>query len=207
MAKRKVPEEYRRKLPHIQPGNAVFFVTFNLKGSLPAHIVDILNEEYIDSKNSLLNNSKEKNDAYNNYKDQIDDLLDYGKYGNHWLKDPAAAEIVCNSLYFLDGKEMKLICYSVMSNHVHFVAYKLKKPLQKIMHSLKSYTSKECNKKLHRKGSFWQREYFDRLVRDRNDLDKKIKYTINNPVKAGLVDHWKEHPYTYCRPEFLDTNF
>jgi len=39
MPKHKIPEEYRRKLPHIQPQNAVFFVTFNLIGAMPLHIL------------------------------------------------------------------------------------------------------------------------------------------------------------------------
>ena len=91
-----------------------------------------------------------------------------------------------------------------MSNHVHFIAYKLTKPLNIIMHSLKSYTANQCNDALKRQGRFWQREYFDRIVRDRNDLAKKIEYTINNPVKAGIVNHWKEYSFTYCRSEFIE---
>jgi hypothetical protein len=34
---------------------------------------------------------------------------------------------------------------------------------------------------------FWQPESLDRIIRDRNDLAEKINYTLNNPVKAGLV--------------------
>ena len=199
-----MPEEYRRKLPHIQPAKAVFFVTFNLKDSLPPHVVAELNENFADIKNNLLNSPKTKQQAYEDYNGQIDDMLDAGEYGHHWLKDPALAQIVANSLHFLDGKGFKLICYSIMSNHIHFVAYNLRKPLYRIMHTLKSYTANECNKVLNRNGEFWQREYFDRVVRDRNDLDEKIKYTINNPVKAGLTNHWKEHLFTFCRTAFLD---
>jgi len=182
----------------------VFFVTFNLKDSLPSHLVAELNENFANIKNNLLNSPRTKQQAYDDYTDQIDDLLDAGDYGHHWLKIPALAQIVANSFQFLDGKEFKLICYTIMSNHIHFIAYNFKKPLYRIMHSLKSFTATECNKVLNRKGEFWQREYFDRIVRDRNDLDRKIKYTINNPVNAGLTNSWEEHPYTFCRTSFLD---
>ena len=198
------PTEYRRKLPHIQPEEAVFFVTFNLRGAIPAHILSKLNKDYAAQKRNLLNTPKRKRKADEDYDEQINDILDSGKYGKHWLKEPAVAQIVANSFHFLDGRDFSLICYCVMSNHVHFVAYKLNKRLYKIMHSLKSYTAMECNKILNRSGPFWQREYFDRIVRDRTDLAIKIKYVINNPVKAGLVDLWDDYPFTYCRPEFLE---
>jgi hypothetical protein len=51
---------------------------------------------------------------------------------------------------------------------------------------------------------FWQAESFDRIVRDRTDMAEKIKYTLNNPVKAGLVDDWKKWEWSFCRPEFLE---
>ena len=51
------------------------------------------------------------------------------------------------------------------------------------MHSLKSYTANECNKVLNRSGTFWQREYFDRIVRNRNDLTKKSYELLNNDQK------------------------
>lgn len=72
------------------------------------------------------------------------------------------------------------------------------------MHSLKSYTANKCNKTLERNGSFWQREYFDRLIRDQNDLAQKVKYVLNNPVKAGLVERWNEYPFSYCHPDFIE---
>lgn len=204
MAKDKVPEEYLRKLPHIQPQNAVFFVTFNLRGAMPSHVIDKLNDDYESIQCNLDKSSKIKKEAFDNYNDQINDVLDKGEYGPHWLKNHNVAKVVADSFHYLDRKEFKLICFCIMSNHVHFIAYKLIKPLNKIMHSLKSYTANDCNNILKREGAFWQREYFDRIVRDRNDLSDKIKYTINNPVKAGIVNHWAEYPFNYCRPEFLE---
>jgi hypothetical protein len=35
-------------------------------------------------------------------------------------------------------------------------------------------------------------------------MAEKIKYTLNNPVKAGLVDDWKKWEWSFCRPEFLE---
>ena len=40
---------YRRNLPHIQPPGATFFITFNLTGSIPKHIL----QQYITEKRKL----------------------------------------------------------------------------------------------------------------------------------------------------------
>jgi putative transposase len=45
----------------------------------------------------------------------------------------------------------------------------------------------EANKALGRKGSFWQIEPYDRLVRDENEYFNTLRYIVDNPVKAGLV--------------------
>ncbi|MBI9069394.1 MAG: transposase [Salinivirgaceae bacterium] len=198
------PESYRRKLPHIQPNDAVYFVTFSLKDSLPKHMVAEFSEAFGSIVGNMMNNTQIKAKAYKQYDEQIEELLHSGKYGNQWFKNPEVAQVIIDCFQYLDGRDFKLVCYCIMSNHVHFIAYNLKKSLHKIMHSLKSYSANECNKLLNRKGSFWQREYYDRIIRDRNDLAHKIKYIIEKPVKASIVGNWRDYPFTYCRLDFID---
>jgi hypothetical protein len=51
---------------------------------------------------------------------------------------------------------------------------------------------KEANRLLGRTGPFWQREYYDHLVRDEADFVRCIDYTINNSVKASLCERWED---------------
>jgi hypothetical protein len=69
-------------------------------------------------------------------------------------------------------------------------------PLASILHSWKSYTANEANKILHCEGEFWQREYHDHLIRDDEDFDWCIAYTVQNPVKAGLCERWEDWPWS-----------
>jgi len=71
------------------------------------------------------------------------------------------------------------------------------------MHSLKSYTSTHANKALNRTGAFWTHESFDRVIRGRVELQAKVNYVLNNPVKVGLVSHWSEWKHNYIRPEYM----
>lgn len=191
--------EYWRKLPHIQPKDGVFFVTFRLTGTIPKSIII----EYQNKKEST-KTKKEKLENSEEYFKEIEDILDSATIGPTWLKNKAIAKVIIESFSFMDHKYFHLICYCIMSNHVHFIAYNLKKPLYAIMHSIKSFTAHECNKILNRKGRFWQREYYDNLIRDRNDLAEKIKYVLNNPVKLGLVSNWKDWKFSYCNPRFIE---
>ncbi len=178
------PTFYNRNLPHFTPEEGVFFITACLKGALPKYIRKELKDDGLSFEQTRLE-----------------------KYiGNEkspqWLKEPAIGKVVKNTLHHFDNDRYKLICYCIMSNHVHFVIYKLKLPLSKIMHSIKSYSANKANKILDRSGAFWQDESFDRSIRHRGELAEIINYCLENPIKAGLVKDWKDWPHTYLKEGF-----
>ncbi len=72
------------------------------------------------------------------------------------------------------------------------------------MQSLKGYTARQGNLALGRRGAFWQHESFDHVVRDRAEFGRIINYVLNNPVKAGLVNHWQDWKWNYCRASLID---
>ena len=41
----------------------------------------------------------------------------------------------------------------------------------------------------------WQKDYYDHILRGKKDLINHVKYVINNPVKAGMVDDWKHYKF------------
>lgn len=124
----------------------------------------------------------------------IEAYLDSGT-GRCWLADPAIAKIVQDSLLGFDGERYRLLAWVVMPNHVHLIlevhdGY----PLSKLMFYLKGSTARETNRKLGRSGSFWQKEYFDRVIRDETHFRRAVEYIHFNPVKANLADlpeHWE----------------
>jgi len=211
---KKLGEEtfYRRNLPHLQPPNAVLFITIRLDGSLPKKRVQELKEQREAEEEELIRGKglteketqKQLLKKFNLYFGKFDELLVENKEGPHWLKEKKVAKIWEDALKHFDNERYKLICSTIMSNHVHFIFYKLTQSLASIMHSLKSYSSTISNKFLNRVGQkFWQAESFDRLIRDRAELKYRINYTLNNAVEAGLVNHWRGWQYNYIHPDFL----
>ena len=99
------------------------------------------------------------------------------------------AEIVENALLHFDGERYALHAWCVMPNHAHTLfTPKASFMMSKIVHSWKSFTANECNKILRRTGRFWERDPFDRYIRNEQHYRNAIAYIENNPVKAGLCE-------------------
>ncbi len=62
--------------------------------------------------------------------------------------------------------------------------------LSKVLQGWKSFTARKANEILGRGGAFWQREYYDRLIRNGDELERAVSYVVNNPERAGLKG-WK----------------
>lgn len=118
----------------------------------------------------------------------MDRLLDVAETGPRYLAIPEIGNMVTDAIWYRDRelKHYRLHAFVVMANHIHLLVTPLADP-SALMHSLKRFTAREANKVLGRTGQFWQRESYDRLVRDDNEFDRIRHYIENNPVKAGLV--------------------
>ncbi len=105
---------------------------------------------------------------------------------------------------------MRVYGYVVMPEHVHLL---LSEPehgtLAEAIHYLKlSFTKRVRSRRVgapglpflsvdpgsEKPGSFWQKRYYDRNVRDAREFKVKLRYLHRNPVKRGLVKEpgdWK----------------
>ena len=184
----------------------VYFITYRLAHSLPRKKLEIIKQEYhnkIDFIQSLdYKQEIEKAEISNEWKkyfNKIDKLLVTCTSSPQYLQNEMAAQIVADSISFFDGKEYDLICYCIMSNHVHLVI-KLRensRSLDKIMQSIKSFSAIKCNEIFGRKGKFWQHENYDHIIRNESELERIVEYVLSNPVKAGLVNSKNEWKWNY----------
>ena len=167
-------------LPHWETDGGTYFVTFRLHDSVP----EALRQRLTERKSSTIRLPKDQRPSVK----EIEEYLDRCCGACH-LRNGRAAQVVADAIQHLNGKDYRLIAWVVMPNHVHLV-FKLlpDRSLSRSLHSLKSFTAKEANRMLGRTGPFWQREYYDRLIRDEAELDRAIAYVRANPVKAGLAD-------------------
>lgn len=170
----------RRRLPHFDVIGEPSFITFRLRGSLPA------------SRPFLLSNPTSGKAFVT-----MDRLLDQAQCGPTYLKQPAIAEIVLTSLRCgSDIKHYDLHAWVVMPNHVHLLLTPLVS-LSKLLNSLKAATARNANRVLQRIGQpFWQDESYDHLVRHREEFQRIRNYIENNPVVAGLVQAPEQYQWS-----------
>lgn len=202
---------YHRRLPHIQPEGATFFLTSRLADSLPTEVIERLHQEKekLDYELEKIFNKKEQEEtkhfASERMFSQWDDALDASNTGTRYLSDPRIANLVSESIHYRNGKVYDLIAFCVMPNHMHLVFTPLKEDtekyysLSKIMHSLKRHTAREANLIRGRSDAFWQHENYDHFIRDGTELERIVKYVLYNPVKANLVNEQKNWKWSYCK--------
>jgi len=185
----------RKRLPHWEVSGRIYFVTFRLADSLPAAVLRRIVSERRQAlekarASSLPHSLAETKRLKRLFSKRIELYLDTGA-GRCYLAEPSVAEIVVAALRHFDGIRYELHAWCVMPNHVHIVFRPLgENSLAAIIHSWKSFSAQRANRELGRTGDFWQREYYDHLLRNAGQLARAIRYVAQNPQRAGLTN-WK----------------
>jgi REP element-mobilizing transposase RayT len=183
---------YERHLPHQIPADTPLFLTWNLKGAITREMSDQIEQEQQrlsrqpDRVGETLSARRmRENKILFKFRDRH---LDNADRGPMHLKDPAAAQIVVESILFGVPERYSLYAFVVMGNHVH-VLFTPRIELAKIMQGIKGFTSRKINLLQNETGRvFWQDESFDHWVRDEEELFRIIDYIENNPVAAKLCE-------------------
>lgn len=172
--------QHRRRLPHIYPDSATLFVTWSLHGVLPPSF---------STRPGKLSDGQ----AFV----WMDRQLDMARCGPMYLRQPALAQVVMESIH--KGVQLghyELYAFVIMANHVHILIRPQIDP-SILLKSLKGSTAREANQLLKRTGEpFWQKESYDHWVRDGAEFNRIRAYIENNPVKAGLVRLPEEYAWS-----------
>ena len=206
------PIHDRGYLPHWEAGERPQSVTFRLHDSLPREVREQIAAraaaETLTAKRArasrphgLPRAGKENEPPTHAAKmaslqrEAFEAALDAG-YGACYLRDPAIARLVEDALLHFDGTRYTLHAWIIMPNHVHVLFTPLHdNSLSSILHWWKSFTAKQANKKLNRRGAFWQEEYFDRMIRDEKHFTAAKDYIEQNAVNAGLCQLAEAWPF------------
>lgn len=178
---------YYGNLPHWRQNTVCYFVTFRAADSIP----QIKLQQWIQERDEWQQEHPEplsendKDEYHRRFSHTIEHWLD-GNYGQCLLASDRCKEIMFSALLFFHEKRYRLWEYVVAPNHVHLLIEPLcGNQLEDIMHSIKSYTAKEINKETGNAGHFWQKEYFDHIVRSEEHYQKYVTYIRNHTVEAS----------------------
>ena len=135
----------------------------------------------------------------------------------HWLSifsSPHIANIVIDSLKFLQQENVKIYAWVMLENHIHLIAqseniskdiarfkaftakkiiaYLTERNSKTILDQLKYY--KKSYKGEDRKIQLWQEGVHPQMILDEVMMCQKVDYIHQNPVKRGFIDeatHWR----------------
>ena len=182
---------HENHLPHWQQGDALEFVTWRLVDSIPQAKLS----EWMELRDTWMKHHPKpwdetaEQEYHKRFSRKLDEWLDEG-YGACVLKDPENAAIVANALRHFDGDRYELDSFVVMPNHVHVLFRPAPdRPLEKVVQSWKGFIAREINRRLGAKGTLWQEDYWDRLIRNERHLFKCREYIRKNPEKAKLREN------------------
>lgn len=189
-----------RRLPHWAQAGTVCFLTWRTWDSMPTAVIESwlkercewllrkgINATSPDWKHALRRLPQpDQKEFHRLFTNRWEDMLDEC-HGTCVLRQPDLATIVSDSLHHFDDDRYLLTDFVVMPNHVHILAsFASEERMLMQCESWKHYTAVQLNKKLGRKGRFWQKEGFDHLVRSEEQFVYFRTYIATNPEKARL---------------------
>lgn len=177
------------RLPHWQQQGAVYFVTFRLADAVPRQ----LREQWEEERATWLRfhpepwTTETEQEYHKRFSGALERWLDAG-HGSCVLRRNDCSKLVAETLLHFDGQRLALISFVIMPNHVHAIFVQSPEhPLEKLIRSWKTFSARRINSLLGHSGNLWQRDYFDRLVRDETHLANCVRYVRHNPLKACLA--------------------
>jgi REP element-mobilizing transposase RayT len=140
---------------------------------------------------------------------QVDDKPHFVTFctDQRWILPEHARQLVLDCCLHDNEAKFDLKVAVVMPDHVHLILTPLVNrrameicSLAAIMDAVKGASSHKINRLLRRRGRVWQAESFDHVLRSSENLDAKMIYLLENPVRAGLVREWPEYPWLWRKP-------
>lgn len=189
-----------RRLPHWAQAGAIAFITWRTEDSIPAPVLAKwrsdrcrwLRSHGIDPnsstwKSQLLGLVRSlQGEFFKAFSQRWHDALD-SCHGACVLRRTELALIVAESLKHFDDDRYILMDFVVMPNHIHLLAAF---PDQSVMlaqcESWKHFMATQINRRLGRRGRFWEQDGFDHLVRTEEQFHYLRRYIAQNPTTVHL---------------------
>jgi len=184
-------EMHGTDLPHWQQGEALQFVTFRLKDSLPQAKL----REWNNRREAWIRHHPEPRDAATQasyrreFTSQFEHWLDLG-YGKCLLQGGAQRQILESVLHHDHGTRAEFISWVIMPNHVHLL-FRPMYPIKELLRNWKSISG--ISAKQIGSGSLWQRNYRDTILRNSRRFEAVVHYIRSNPAKlaTGAFSLWE----------------
>lgn len=217
---------YQRKgQPRIYPIGGTIGFTLLAHDAVPKAWLTALTTERTNKLEAVKSSGKEEDqealqEVHRWYQLELERLLSAKREQEHPFLTAAIARAVIDRLIKDDGRWYTVQAYSLMSNHLHaLLDFSVQCPPnydgltelpdyyspKRWLGNFKGGTAYAANRAVQRTGPLWMaHNNYNRYIRNFDHLGYTLNYIARNPEKAGLVDAWRAHPYTYVSPAMLE---
>lgn len=187
-------DAHQRNLPHWRQEGKLYFVTWRQADSIPAEKREQLR---IEREAFIAAHGDPAVEALSPvlmrryhalFSERVQQWLDAGN-GTCVMRRPEAQAIVRTALHHFNGIRYQLGSFAIAGNHVHVLVAPVPGiALSSILHSWKSFTANAINKALGRRGTLWQEESYDHLVRSEASLYRIQEYIHAHEQQGAYVE-------------------
>lgn len=186
------------EIPRREVNLSTYFVTFRLAGALPTQKLIELQEKRDEELRILFNRNKEVHPItqeeidtiHKSFNKNVECYLDSG-HGSCVFKNHKVAEFMRDCLLHFHDQRYSIHAWCIMPNHVHCIVQPYQGyPLNSILKSWKSFSTKQINTILGWSGKLWQSEGYEHTLNNNNEYDRATEYILTNPERVHL-NNWK----------------
>lgn len=138
-------------------------------------------------------------------------LCAYDRAAAPFLRKPIAESVVESLLWTKRRNDWTLQCYCLMPDHLHFIARLperdfgdfdagacgiVPKGILDHVGNFKKYTTTQIWWRHGGRDELWQRSSYDQVIHYNRSVEPAVRYVLNNPVRKGLVQDWRDYPYS-----------
>jgi len=112
-----------------------------------------------------------------------------------YFRDHHLAELFVENLYSCREKyKFLLLAFVLMPEHFHaLIAPQTGYTISGVMQKIKSLFVKRLREEMNWSGTFWQKSFYDFVIYREEKLLEKIDYTLQNPVRKGIVENPEDY--------------
>jgi REP element-mobilizing transposase RayT len=138
----------------------------------------------------------------NFYKNTFHHIYNRGAFQKNIFYDKADYDYFLRLLKkYKDKYFIEILCYCLMPNHYHLFTKQTKEEFStsKFIADFNNSFTKGINKKYKRSGVLFEGKTKSKIIKDESYFKWVIKYILENPVKANLVNNFLDYDYSSAK--------
>lgn len=96
----------------------------------------------------------------------------------------------------VEGRPVSCLAYCLMDNHVHVILHGDGQGISRVMRDVLGGHSRFFNRRHERSGYLFGARFHDVHIASDAQMHAALRYVALNPVRAGLVDHPRDWPWS-----------